>query len=196
MHAPTTSRAGSAGSRAVTAVLAALLLAALATPASAAIVERDRYAGTYAFSFNDCGFDIDVAGSYWGHYRIREGKAQATATPFYLHDRNSWEETLTADNGTVLTVRSSQVLNEIRARYLGDAIFEFDRLAAGQTRVYDADGTLLFRDRGMAVFTYSFDKREHPREPGGEFIELVDVQVRGPHPFDLLPGDEFCALFE
>jgi hypothetical protein len=196
MHASTTSGAVSAGRRAVTAVLAALLLAALATPASAAIVERDRYAGTYAFSFDDCGFDIDVAGSYWGHYRIREGRAEATATPFYLHDRNSWEETLTAEHGTTLTIQSNQVINEIRARYLGDAVIEFDRLAAGQTRVYDADGNLLFRDRGMALFTYTFDKQEHPREPGGEFLGLVDVQIRGPHPFELLPEDEFCALFE
>jgi hypothetical protein len=196
MHASTSSRAGKAGRRAVTALMAVLLVGVLASPASARIVERDRYSGTYGFTFDDCGFEIDVDGSYWGHYRIREGRAEATATPFYLHDRNSWEETLTAENGTTLTIQSNQVINEIRARYLGDAVFEFDRLAAGQTRVYDADGNLLFRDRGMALFTYSFDKQEHPREPGGEFLELVDVQVRGPHPFDLLPEDEFCALFE
>jgi hypothetical protein len=196
MHAPTTPGAGSAGRRAVTALMVVLMLGALTAPASARIVERDRYSGTYGFTFDDCGFDIDVEGSYWGHYRIREGRAEATATPFFLHDKNSWEETLTAENGTTLTIQSNRVANEIRARYLGEAVFEFDRLWAGQLRVYDDEGNLLFRDTGNILFTYSFDKQEHPREPGGEFIELVDVQIRGPHPFELLPEEEFCALFE
>jgi hypothetical protein len=173
-----------------------LLALALATPAQAAIVDRDRFTADYEFSIDDeCDFEIRVEGSVVGHYRIRQGKPEETATPFYLHERFRWQETLHG-NDTTIHLSGNEVGLEIRARYHGDALFEFDRMFAGQVTVRDAAGRLLFRDRGSLLFTYVFDKRDHPREPGGEFVELVDVQVRGPHPFFNLSQEEFCALFE
>lgn len=178
-------------------VLALGLLATLALPAHATIVESGRYVGGDEFTIDECDFDIQGEASWQGHYRIREGKGQATdtATPFFLHDKSRWEEILTG-NGTTITIRGNEVVNEVRARHVEDAVFEFTVHRAGTLAVYDAQGKLIARDRGLTRFTYLFDKQDHPHEPGGEFLEMIDVQFRGPHPFEHMTGEEFCALFE
>jgi hypothetical protein len=166
-------------------------------PAHATIVERERFAGSYQDSFDDCGFEVQVQGSFEGHDRIREGKAQATdtATPFFLLSRSNFEEALTG-NGTTITVLGGQTYNEIKATYVEDAVFEFVSQVAENVALYDANGKLVARDRGIIRFTYTYDKQEHPREPGGEFIELIDVQTRGPRDFQNLSDEDFCALFD
>jgi hypothetical protein len=176
--------------------VAIAMVAAGAVPAHATIVERDRISGSYDFSFDDCGFEVQVHGSYEDDYRIREGKAQAndTATPFFFMSRSTFEETLTG-NGTTITVRGGQTYNEIKATYVEDAVFEFVRQVAENVALYDANGKLVARDRGIIRFTYTFDKQDHPREPGGEFIELIDVQTRGPRDLENLSDEDFCALF-
>ena len=44
----------------VSAIGAGLLALSLAGPASATVILRDHYSNDYAFSFDDCGFWIDV----------------------------------------------------------------------------------------------------------------------------------------
>jgi hypothetical protein len=194
MH--TDSRSGTSWRAAVAMSTIAALLLALAAPAQAKIIERD----TYAFSGTDeieedlCGFPILVDWRWDGRYHIREGKAQETATPFFLQNRGSGYEVLTG-NGTFITVRTEQVFKEITATYLGDARFEFTDMTAGSTTVRDAAGRLLARNSGNVWVTYVFDKSSSPRAPGGEFVELVDIRINGPRQWDEMSDEEFCALF-
>lgn len=166
-------------------------------PAHATIVERGRFSDSYQDSYDDCGFEVQVQGSFEDRYRIREGKAQATdtATPFFFMGRSTFEEVLTG-NGTTITLRGGQTYNEIRATYVEGAVFEFVRQVAENVALYDANGKLVARDRGIIRFIYTFDKQDHPREPGGEFVKLIDVQTRGPRDLENLSEEDFCALFD
>jgi hypothetical protein len=184
------------GSRWVGVAVAALvaLLLALAAPAQAKVIERDTYSFSGTDSFDDCGFPIDVEWSWEGRYHVRGGKAQETATPFFVQNRGAGHEVLSG-NGTFITVRTEQVFKEMEATYLGDARFEFTEMTAGHTTVRDAAGRQVARNSGNVRVTYVFDKSSSPRSPGGDFIELVDVRVNGPRLWDEMSDEDFCALF-
>jgi hypothetical protein len=64
-------------------------------------------------------------------------------------------------------------------------------IQAGQPFVvYNSDGQVVLRDRGVIRFTYLFDTLGD-NEPGGVFVQDVDVRVNGPHPgFDA----DFCDI--
>jgi hypothetical protein len=46
--------------------------------------------------------------------------------------------------------------------------------------IEDSDGNLVSRDRGVVRRTILFDTGGD-QEPGGEFIDLVDLHLAGPH---------------
>jgi hypothetical protein len=179
--------------RAIGGLLAGLLASVtLGTPAQATIVERGRFADSFTDSYDDCGFTVDVEGSFSGHYRIREGKGDLESA-FFFQQVLSWEETHSA-NGRSITLRGHAVTNEVRARHVEGSIFEFVTIEAGQPfAVYDGEGNLVLRDRGVIRFTFLWDTLGDD-EPGGVFIEELDVQFGGPHPGWDLDWSEICAL--
>jgi hypothetical protein len=179
--------------RAIGGLLAgALASVTLGTPAQATIVERGQFADTFSDSYDDCGFTVDVEGSFSGQYRIREGKGNVE-TAFFFQQLLSWEETHSA-NGRSITLRGHTVTNEVRARHVEGSIFEFVTIEAGQPfAVYDEEGNLVLRDRGVIRFTFLWDTLGDD-EPGGVFIEMLDIQFGGPHPSWDLDWSEICAL--
>lgn len=168
------------------------LLATFATPAAATIFESGRFGGDYVFTDTEsCDFDLLIQGSDEGRYRIREGKTKVD-TAFFFQGTTTFEETITnTSNGAFITVRGHFMHNETRAIPLGGSLFEFRDVEAGQISFYDADGSLLFRDRGMIQFTYTFDTGGDD-VPGGTFGSVIDIRLRGPHPsWDV----DWCGLF-
>ena len=177
----------------ISAVGAALIAATMAGPVGAAVVLRDHYSDDYEFSFDDCGFWIDVSGTASGTAHLRVGKGDL-ATAFFLHDNFSFVETWTRrDTGGSFTVAANGLFQETGATHVEGTIFEFTSIIAGQPFiVWDSDGNVLLRDRGAIQQVLQFDTLGDD-VPGGEFVADVSFSVHGPH-----PGLEFdpCALLD
>ena len=55
----------------------AIAMVFAAAQAMATVVEKGFYSDEpYSFSYDDCGFDVDVEGTSSGHFRIRAGKGK------------------------------------------------------------------------------------------------------------------------
>ncbi len=176
------------------AAAAICLLVTLVLPASAGatIVERDRYEGTDSFSYDFCGFDVEVGVTFHGVTSIRAGKGKLDSA-FFLHDKFWFTETHSA-NGKSFTISGNGLFQETKAVPVGGTLFEFSSVEAGQPFVVrDMDGDLLLRDRGAVKQTVVFDTLGDG-VPGGVFVEEVDIRIAGPHPGFFVDPTEACAL--
>jgi hypothetical protein len=175
----------------ISAVGAALLALPLAAgPVGATVTLRDHYSDDYAFSFDDCGFWIDVSGSVHGTAQLRVGKGEF-ATAFFLHDNYAFLETWTRrDTGDTFTLGGNGLFQETNATHVSGTIYAFTSINAGQPFIVrDADGSVLIRARGVIRQVLEFDTLGDD-VPGGEFIADVSFSVHGPHPgldFDPCP---------
>ena len=177
----------------VSAIGAGLLALSLGGPVSATVILRDHYSDDYAFSFDDCGFWMDVSGHDEGIAQIRVGKGDLT-TAFFLHDNYSFLETWTRrDTGDYFTLGGNGLFQETKATPVEGTIFEFTSINAGQPFVvWDSDGNVVVRDRGVIRQVIQFDTLGDD-VPGGEFVAVVSFSVSGPHPgFDF----DLCAMLE
>jgi hypothetical protein len=78
-------------------------------------------------------------------------------------------------------VTGSSIFNEVKAVPLGGNLFRFTAVEAGQPfRLYDSQGVLLPRDRGVIRHTAVFDT-EGDAIPDAVLIEEFEPSVRGPH---------------
>jgi hypothetical protein len=170
--------------RSAAAVAAGILLglAVWSQAAGATIVDGGPYEIPYAFTYDDCGFPVEVEGLASGQYRIREGKG-AEAGTFFLRDTFSYREVHTnLDTGLSFVQRGHGVFNEVQATPLGGTIFEFEAVEAGQPFVIeDSAGNVVVRDRGALRHRIIFDTLGDD-EPGGAVLEELGTSVHGPHP--------------
>jgi hypothetical protein len=152
--------------------LAIMGVAAAAAPAS--VVEKGRFEDEpYEFSY--------------GNFRLREGTGD-DATAFFSLDRISFREIHTnPETGEWFSLSGHFTNNEVSARRVEGSLFEFRIIKAGPVAVIeDSDGNLVSRDRGVLRRTILFDTGGD-QEPGGTFVDLVDLRLAGPHPsFDRL----------
>ena len=163
-------------------VLAAVVSGLAVVPAAnATMLERFRFVDDpYAFDETICGINLHGEGTATGAGRSRTGKGKFDSA-FFVHVNFAYSETWAA-NGQVVTVTGKSNNNEVKAVPLGDNVFRFTDTQAGQPfRVYDSEGNLLLRDRGLIRATFDFDTLGDD-EVGGEFVQDVDLRVRGPHP--------------
>jgi hypothetical protein len=154
----------------------------LAAPASATVVDQGRFVDEpYGFSY-DCGFPVEVSGVATGNFRLREGKGD-DAGAFFSLDRMSFREIHTNPlTGAWFSVSGHFASNEITATRVDGSLFEFRIIKAGQPAVIeDAAGNLVARDRGVVRRTILFDTGGDD-EPGGTFVDLLDLDLNGPHP--------------
>ena len=160
------------------AVIALLVLGA--SPAAAKVVDKGFYSGTDSFSFDDCGFTLDVESEFSGHFVVRADKG---GEAFYLKDNFSFRDVLTnADTGQWFVIRGNGLFSEIKATLVRDNIYEFTAIEAGQPFVIeDSAGNVVVRDRGVIRSVALFDTLGDGL-PGAEFIEETHVSVHGPHP--------------
>jgi hypothetical protein len=154
----------------------------LAAQASATVVDQGRFVDEpYGFSY-DCGFPVEVSGVATGNFRLREGKGD-DAGAFFSLDRMSFREIHTNPlTGAWFSVSGHFASNEITATRVDGSLFEFRIIKAGQPAVIeDAAGNLVARDRGVVRRTILFDTGGDD-EPGGTFVDLLDLDLKGPHP--------------
>lgn len=172
------------GARRLLGVWLAAAVAALVavSPAQATIFEHFRFEDAYSFPEEICGIDVQIEGTVSGHGRIRTGKGKL-ATAFLGLFNTDYSETWTAAaNGRFVTVTGSSIFNEVKAVPLGGNLFRFSAVEAGQPfRLYDSEGVLVFRDRGVIRHSAVFDT-EGDDSPDAVLIEEFEPSVRGPHP--------------
>jgi len=175
--------------RACVAAVAALLVTG--PPAGAAIFERSVYANHYEFSYDGCGFPVDVAGDVELRYRIRTGTGPDEGA-FFQQERYSFTETQTnPETGAFLTIERHGLSNEVKATRVSGSVFEFVAIDAGQPfSLYDANGDLVLRDRGSIRLRVVFDTLGDD-EPGGEVVTEFEPTLHGPHPAF---GADWCAI--
>jgi hypothetical protein len=168
--------------RAIGTMIAVAALAAVTTaPARATVVEKGRFADeAYGFSY-DCGFPVEVTGSATGNFRLRAGKGDRE-TAFFSLDRLAYSEIHTnVETGAWFGVSGRFAENELTARRVDGSVFEFRSIKAGPVATLtDSDGDVVARDRGVLRRTILFDTLGDD-VPGGEFVELLDVDLAGPH---------------
>jgi hypothetical protein len=158
--------------------LTAAAFAAAVAPAGAAVVDRGHFAGeTYGYGYS-CGFPVEVAGEASGNYRLRDG-GDGT---FFSLDRIAFREVHTnTQTGEWFTITGRFANNETRARHVGGSLYEVRIVKAGQVAVItDSDGEVVARDRGAVRRNVLFDTGGD-EEPGGEVVELLDLDFAGPH---------------
>ena len=165
-------------------VLLAVALSGLAAvpAAQATIFERIKFVDEpYSFEETICGIDVQIEGAVTGAGRIRTGKGKL-AEAFFGHLSFEYSETWTAANDSFVTVTGNANDIEVKAVPLGGNVFRFTHIQAGQPfRLYDSQGNLVLRDRGVIRFTADFDTLgDHM--PGAELIQEFEPSVRGPHP--------------
>ena len=170
-------------------VMVVFVLGAL--PAGATIFEKGRFVDEYLFSYDDCGFPVEVEGTATGQYRIRQGKGK-TASAFFLRTTFSYREVHTnTETGEWFVARGHGVFNEVKATRVEGTVFKFSAIEAGQPFVVEnSAGEVVLRDRGRIRYTILFDT-EGDDVPGGVEVEFLGADVRGPHPgFDA----DFCEI--
>jgi hypothetical protein len=160
----------------------ALALGLAAGPVGATQYLHDRYSDDEQFTFDECGYLLDVTAHAEGVAHIRTGKGDQ-ASAFFLHDNYEFHETWTRrDTGEWFTISGNGLFQETRAIHIGGTQFAFRSVDAGRPFVVTAqDGTVIVRDRGVIRQEIIFDTLGDAT-PGGEFVEFVSVSVAGPHP--------------
>ena len=164
----------------LTALAVVALLAFSTGPAAGTVIDQQHYSGTDSFSFDDCGFIIDVESEFSGHALLRVDKG---GEAFLVKDTFSYRDVLTnRETGEWFVQRGKGLFHEIKATLIGGTIYEFVAVEAGQPFVIeDSAGNVVVRDRGVIRHTALFDTLGDGM-PGAEFIEETHTSVHGPHP--------------
>lgn len=167
--------------RRVLAVLAAGALAlVVAPPAGATIIDGGHYSGTDSFTYDDCGFLIEVDVEFSGVFNVRKGKGKQ-ASAFFLTDNFEFFETHTNPaNGESFTVEGNRLFKETRATRISGNVFRFTAVDAGTLVYRDADGNLVARNTGNARVTILFDTLGDDM-PGGNFVDFLSERLNGNH---------------
>ncbi|MFC6287064.1 hypothetical protein ACFP3Q_17260 [Nocardioides sp. GCM10027113] len=177
------------------AALAVVLVSVLLPPAAQGMpfetYEQGRYDEKFSFSYDDCGFPVEVEGRARGHFRttvVPNSGGQA----FLADDHYRYHEIHTnTETGAWLRIRGTGHFKERTARHVEGDIWEFTATDTGTPFVViDSDGRKVLRDHGKLWIRALFDTLGDS-QPGGIVIEDEITRVRGKFPS--LEVD-FCQL--
>jgi hypothetical protein len=174
----------------VAVLVAAVLAVIVAMPASASVVRRDSYSGGDAWSYDHCGFAVDVTGTFGGVLSVRTGPDPDV---FFAHDTYWFREVhVRRSDGRIAIVEGKGNLREVKATRVSGTAYAFRAINAGQLFVVrDADGEILLRDTGMVDETILFDTLGD-KQPGGVVVGVVSSDFRGHFPS---LGADLCAMW-
>ena len=160
--------------------LTVVAMLAFGGTAAAKVIGQEHYSGTDSFSFDDCGFWLDVESEFSGSALLRVDKG---GQAFLARDTFSYRDVYTnRDTGEWFVIRGHATFHEVEGTLVEGTIYEFQSIEAGQPFVLeDAAGNVVARDRGMIRRTVLFDTLGDG-EPGGVLLEEAVDSVHGPHP--------------
>jgi hypothetical protein len=167
------------------------LMAVVAGSAAATVIGQEHYSGTDSFSFDDCGFTLDVQSAFYGQVLLRVDKG---GEAFLVKDKFWFRDVYTnRDTKQWFVVRGNALFHEIKATQVSGTIYEFVAVEAGQPFVLeDSAGNIIVRDRGVIRHTALFDTLGDG-QPGARFIAETDTDVHGPH-LGFADDFPFCAI--
>jgi len=173
----------------------AVMLGGWVVTAQATVIGQEHYTASFSDQFVDCGItfheQFDVNGT--AHFRVGKGGLESA---FFSHDKFRFLSTATnLANARFYTIEGNFVFNETKARRIEGNVSEFDSVQAGRWTLSDDNGSIVLHDRGVIRSTILFDTLGDG-VPGGEFIDFISEDVRGPHPGFNIPEEEFCVLLD
>ena len=146
-----------------------LLALSLATPATAAPLEREHYSGSDSFDFDDCGFTIHNDVTFEGTFLLKAPRKSA------VHRRTCSTTTTSRDltaNRRTLTIDHQGLYKDLKITLVEGTTYQFVAMEAGQPWVArDEDGNKLFFDRGVLKTTFQVDTRGDTDLDNDEFID-------------------------
>jgi len=174
--------------------LAVALILACVAPASAEVIERERFSEPISEDYEWCGIAVHEEGSLTGavHFRVGTGEVESK---FFQHLTFRFASTITnTANGRFVTVMSHLVVQDAKAIHVEGTLFQVTVVEAGQSLVLrDMNGDVLLRDRGAIRASLLYDTLGDDM-PGGEVVEVLSDDPRGPHPSFSQSEEEFCAM--
>lgn len=180
------------GGRLTVSLIAGCLAIGLVAGAAAAADPRvEPYAFTDAWTYDDCGFPIDVQFEISGVYRVNPQGHE--------FDNNEWRVVETNPETGESFVRSGNAMSlDTTSTFVEGTIYRFTTTQAGRSITFwDPEGNVLFRDRGQVTITYLLDTKGDPDPSNDEVVEgSVDVlRVAGPHPAaDYFAENDWCEF--
>jgi hypothetical protein len=177
---------------------AAVALAAAATgwtsPATAEVIERERFDVSYSEEIELCGLTLQLDGRTRGSFSLRAGGGDDD-TFFFEHTVERVADTITNPaTGRFFTTTGRRVLQDVQATRVEGSIFRVTLVEAGQPLLLrDMSGDVVLRDRGVIRRTFLFDTGGDD-VPGGDFVANLAVRVAGPHPDFFLEDEARCAM--
>jgi hypothetical protein len=159
---------------------AAAAVAAGAAPASATVIDHNKFTFGDTETIDDCAFALVDSFSLSGQALLRVDKG---GQAFFQHLNFAEHDVITnPDTGRSFFIDTREVNNEIKATPVGGNVYEFTSIEAGQAFVLsDASGRVVVRDRGVIRRTYLFDTLGDG-VPGGVLVGDAVSVVHGPHP--------------
>ena len=148
--------------------------------AAATVIFQDHYSGTYDFTTDECGYDLDVTSEFHGQVVLRVEKG---GQAFLVKDKFWYRDVVTNPaTGKHFVQYGNGLFHDIKATLVEGTVWEFVSVEAGQPfTIEDSDGNVIVRDRGVIRHTILFDTLGDG-QPGGIFLGETDAAVHGPHP--------------
>ena len=163
---------------------ALIALTMVAGPASATIIERERFTQDYEFDAWDCGYEMHVVGTESHLFQVRADK-KLDGNAFFT-DNYQYRETWTAADGRSFTLSANGVFKDVKAKSVGGSLYEFtfhEAVSRSSSRTRQEPSCLATAGTSpVPSRSISID--------GSENFEL---QVKGPHP--MLDAD-LCKAVE
>jgi poly(3-hydroxybutyrate) depolymerase len=137
---------------------------------------------SYSSQFVECGYPINIAGTFTSSALTRIRSPQNPST-FFDHElysfRQVWTNTAT---GAWFVIRGSSLLADVTAKKIDGNVYEYTSIRAGQPFVVeDSTGRVVARERGLIRFRVLWDTGGDT-DPAREFVDFLGLDLMGPHP--------------
>ena len=137
---------------------------------------------TYGRQNVECGYPIDIAGTFTSSAltRIRSPKDPTT---FFDHELFSFREVWTnTATGAWFVIRGQWLSADLAAKHIEGNVYEYISMQAGQPFVIeDSTGRVIARERGVIRFRVQWDTGGDT-DPAREFVNFLGLELKGPHP--------------
>lgn len=160
----------------LSAAATALALVVPAGSARADVVDHHTFNDSREFSFDGCGFTIDISDTQRGTYLARSTDLGWDLEQIVVHGRATYTNPLT---GAWFTLRADTLIRDVDVQVVGENLLEVTTRQSGSPfTLADSSGRVVVRDKGLLVFRARFDVSSGEPEYLGEEA-LLD---RGGHP--------------
>jgi hypothetical protein len=173
---------------------AAAILLAMAMPAHARVLERQRYSSTFTGREVICGHRFHIDGSVHGVTMLKASHGD----PARLFDNYDIHEVFSGEDGGYILDQSG-LYSDVRVRLARGTLYRYTAINAGQVyTIRTSDGKAVYRNRGLFGITFLVDTQGDSDLGNDVFLEdtLRLVRDAGKHPLVTATDEEFCAVVD